>query len=122
MPVAYFSRALTKRERGYSTYDREAIAIRDTLHRFRHYLLGRPFLLRTDHKPLVYISEMKDPYGRRGRLLADIQEYNFTVQHVRGTGNSLADALSRIGYGKDKKTDKEYQTDQAVAAPQFSLS
>ena len=122
MPVAYFSRALTKRERGYSTYDREAIAIRDTLHRFRHYLLGRPFLLRTDHKPLVYISEMKDPYGRRGRLLADIQEYNFTVQHVRGTDNSLADALSRIGYGKDKKTDKDFadkecQTDQAVAAP-----
>ena len=56
MPIAYFSRALTKRERGYSTCDREAIAIRDTLHRFRHYLIGRPFLLRTDHKPLVYLS------------------------------------------------------------------
>ena len=72
MPVAYFSRALTKSERGYSTYDREAIAIRETLHRFRHYLLGRPFLLRTDHKPLVCISDMKDPYGRRGRFRADI--------------------------------------------------
>ena len=57
---------------------------------------------------MVYISEMKDPYGRRGRLLADIQEYNFTVQHVRGTDNSLADALSRIRYGKDKKTDKDF--------------
>ena len=122
MPIAYFSRALTKRERGYSTYDREAIAIRDTLHRFRHYLLGRPFLLRTDHKPLMYLSEMKDPYGRRGRLLADIQEYNFRVQHIRGTDNSLADALSRIGFSNDIKidtdiADKGCQTDQAVTAP-----
>ena len=64
---------------------------------------------------------MKDPYGRRDRLLVDIQEYNFTVQHVRGTDNSLADALSRIGYGNDEKTDKDFadkecQTDQAVTA------
>ena len=53
---------------------------------------------------------------------ADIQECNFTVQLVRGTDNSLADALSRTGYGNDKKTDKdiadkECQTDQAVTAP-----
>ena len=103
-------------------YDREAIAICDTLHHFRHYLLGRPFLLRTDHKPLGYLSEMKDPYGCRGRLLADIQEYNFMVQHVRGTNNSLAYAFSRIGYSNDKKIDtdiddKGCQTDQAATAP-----
>ena len=95
IPVADFSRALTKRERGYSTYDREAIAIRDTLHRFRHYLLGRPFLVRTDHKPLVYISEMKDPYGRRGRLC------RYPRIQLPDATCSLADALSRTGYGND---------------------
>jgi cobalamin biosynthesis protein CobD/CbiB len=35
-PVAYFSRALNKRERSYPTYDREVIARRDTLKHFRY--------------------------------------------------------------------------------------
>ena len=38
-PIAYISRALSKQERVYSTYDREAIAIQDTIQHFRHYLL-----------------------------------------------------------------------------------
>ena len=33
-PVAYYSRALSKRERNMSTYDREAIAARDTVQHF----------------------------------------------------------------------------------------
>ena len=38
--VAYFSRAVTKQERSYPTYDREVMAMRDTLKHFRYYLLG----------------------------------------------------------------------------------
>ena len=115
-PLAYFSRALSKRERGYSTYDREAMAIRDTLHHFRHYLLGNKFLLKTDHKPLVYLRDMKDPYGRRGRLLSDIEEYDFTIQHIKGTENTLADALSRFGYEKvDNKITSNSLSTQDIA-------
>ena len=33
-PLAYFSQTLSKRERGCSTFDREAIAIRDTIKHF----------------------------------------------------------------------------------------
>ena len=35
-PVTYFSRCLTKRERSYPTYDREVLAIRDTLKHYRY--------------------------------------------------------------------------------------
>ena len=52
-PIAYFSRVLSKSERGYSTFDREALAIRDTLLHFRYYLLGTKFFLQTDHRPLL---------------------------------------------------------------------
>ena len=43
---------------------------------------------------------MKDPYGRRGRLLCDIAEYDFKIQHIDGSVNLLADALSRFGHDK----------------------
>lgn len=100
-PIAFFSRALSKRERGYSTFDREALAIRDTLLHFRYYLLGVKFRLRTDHLPLTRLKTMKDPYGRRGRMLSDIAEYDFDVEHIEGRKNVVADALSRLGFDKD---------------------
>ncbi len=43
-PIAYFSGVLSKSERGYSTFDCEALAIRDSLLHFRYYLLGTKFL------------------------------------------------------------------------------
>ena len=39
-PVAYFSRALSKAERKYSTYDREFLAIVMAVRHFRHHLWG----------------------------------------------------------------------------------
>ncbi len=96
-PVAYFSRCLTKRERSYPTYDREVLAIRDTLKHYRYYLLGRKFRLRTDHKPLLKMLEVQDPFGRRATMLRDIAEFEPQMEFVRGCDNVVADALSRIG-------------------------
>jgi hypothetical protein len=97
-PVAYFSRALTKRERSYPTYDREVMAMRDTLKHFRYYLLGAQVVMRTDHKPLLKILEQKDPFGRRATLMRDIAEFERRVEFIRGQDNHMADALSRIGW------------------------
>lgn len=97
-PVAYFSRALTKRERSYPTYDREVMAMRDTLKNFRYYLLGAKILLKTDHKPLLKILEEKDPFGRRATMMRDIAEFEPRIEYIRGQDNYMADALSRIGW------------------------
>ena len=97
-PVTYFSRTLSKSERNYSTYDRELLAMVGAIRHFRHHLLGTRFTLRSDHRPLQFLQTTKDPWGirRRARWLED-QQYNFTLEHVKGTQNPVADALSRIG-------------------------
>ena len=97
-PIAYYNRALSKRERGYPPYEREALAIRDTLVHFRYYLLANRFLLKTDHQALLKIQEVKDPFGRRATMLRDICEFDFTIMFVRGVDNKMADALTRLGY------------------------
>lgn len=96
-PVAYYSRCLTKRERSYPTYDREVLAIRDTLKHYRYYLLGSKFRLRTDHKPLLKMLEVKDPFGRRATMLRDISEFEPQLEFIKGCDNVVADALSRLG-------------------------
>ena len=57
--IAYTSRTLTKSEQQYSTIQKECLAAVYAMKQFRHYLLGRPFQLVTDHVPLQWLSAQK---------------------------------------------------------------
>ena len=61
---------------------------------FRHYLLGCPFKLVTDHKPLQWLSA-QEMEGLLCRWALSIQEYTFTIEYRSGSQNANADALSR---------------------------
>ena len=56
-PIAYKSRKLTPAERLYSIYDKEMLAIVHALTKFRQYLVGAKFVVRTDHNSLRYFLE-----------------------------------------------------------------
>lgn len=91
LPVAYASRTFTKGEQNKATIEQELLAIY-----FRPYLYGRRFLVKTDHRSLVYLFSMKDPASKLTRIRLDLEEYNFDVVHVSGKENVGPDALSRI--------------------------
>ena len=94
-PIAYASRSLTSSERNYSVIQRECLAIIFALKQFRHYLLGRPFQLYTDHAPLQWLSAQKME-GMLARWSLAIQEYDFKIVYRKGSSNTNADALSRV--------------------------
>ena len=52
-PVAFASKRLSSAEQNYSQIDREALALVFGVTKFKYYLRGRNFELRTDHKPLL---------------------------------------------------------------------
>jgi hypothetical protein len=52
-PVAYLSKTFNQAERGYHTTEHELLDVITALTAWRHYLLGRPFLVVTDHVPNV---------------------------------------------------------------------
>ena len=52
-PIANASKTLTTTQRGYSQIQKEALAIVFVLRKFHKFLYGRPFILITDHKPLL---------------------------------------------------------------------
>ena len=97
--VSYGSKALSKGEIKWCTYDKEFWAIVWGIRHFRPYLCGRPFLVVTDHKPLVSVQELKgghDPTGRRDRWSLELSLYEFEVQHRSGKAHCNADFMSRI--------------------------
>lgn len=96
--IAYVSHALTKAERKWSTYDRELWAIVWAVRHFRHYLYKQPFVIVTDHKPLLGLQKIpidSDRTGRRARWALELDPFEWTVIHKDGHRHLNADALSR---------------------------
>lgn len=58
-PIAYASKALSPSYLSLSIYDREMLAIIHAVTKWRPYLIGRRFQIRTDHKSLKYFLEQK---------------------------------------------------------------
>lgn len=51
------------------------------------YLYGRPFVLETDHQPLMYINRIRHSNARVMRWSLQLQEYDFCVRHIKGNEN-----------------------------------
>ncbi|XP_045541427.1 uncharacterized protein K02A2.6-like [Papilio machaon] len=100
-PVSFASRTLTPAEKRYSQIQKEATAIIFGVRRFHQYLYGRtePFVLRTDHKPLLSIfgphkGIPEVSANRLQRYAMFLGAYNYNIEYVRSADNS-ADYLSR---------------------------
>jgi hypothetical protein len=95
-PVSYYSRRLIPSEVKYGVYHKELLAIRDCLLAFRYYLVGIPFVVKTDHHSIQWLLDQKELTGLQTRWLGVLQSFNITeIQYVPGERNVLADALSR---------------------------
>ena len=94
--IAYASRVLSKAERGYCVTRRELLAVVTFLQQFRAYLLGRHFVVRTDHGSLAWLTNFRNPEGQLARWLEQLQEFDFDIVHRPGRKHLNADALSRI--------------------------
>lgn len=97
-PIAYASRTLNRTEENYSTIEKELLAIVWGCKNFRPYLFGRKFVLYTDHKPLTYACNLKNPNGRLTRWKLSLMEYDYEIKYRPGKQNIVADGLSRIVY------------------------
>lgn len=94
-PVVFLSRKLLDRETRYSTVEKECLAVKWAVDSLRYYLLGRHFVLETDHRALQWLHKMKDANNRITGWYLSLQPYDFTVQYRPGKSNVVADCLSR---------------------------
>ena len=94
-PIAFEGRKLKDYERHYSIYDKEMLAILHALTKFRQYLVGVRFKVKTDHNSLKYFLEQKELNERQQKWVSKIQAYDFEIEYIKGKNNVVADALSR---------------------------
>lgn len=94
-PIAFASRLLSATERKYSTYEKECLAVVWGCERFRVYLEHTPFILHTDNQALSWLLKQVRELGRIGRWVLRLAAFKFTVVHVAGKANVVADCLTR---------------------------
>ena len=73
----------------------ELLAVVMYVQHFRHYLLGRPFELWTDHGSLTWLQGFKEPEGQFARWLKRLQEFYIKIIHRRGRQHGNTDAQSQ---------------------------
>ncbi|KAL7856991.1 hypothetical protein SRHO_G00158900 [Serrasalmus rhombeus] len=93
--VAYASRALSRQEKIYAMTNKELLAVVHFTSYFRHYLLGRRFLLWTDHSSLRWLHHFSEPEGQLARWLEQLAQFNYEIEHHPGKKHANADLLSR---------------------------
>ena len=96
--ISYASKSLNDAQRNYSTTDRECLAIHWALNLWKPYLLGKKFVVVTDHSALKWLFSpaRRDPHRRHARMIVDLQQFDFVITHRAGTQHSNADSLSRL--------------------------
>ncbi|XP_033221011.1 uncharacterized protein LOC117175411 [Belonocnema kinseyi] len=94
-PVFNFSRKTSKDESKYHSYELEALAIVCALERFRVYLIGVIFTIRTDCNSLKLLESKRDLGARIGRWFVRLAEFTYRIEYLKGASNVVADGLSR---------------------------
>ncbi|MCO5548548.1 hypothetical protein L7F22_002008 [Adiantum nelumboides] len=93
--IAYESRRLSSDEQILGIYEKELLAVLHALDSWKHYLLGTPFILRTDHQSLKYFMTQTKLSDKQMRWANFLSRFNFHIAHIAGKHNQVADALSR---------------------------
>ena len=95
--MACESRKLQDRERRYPVHEKEMTAIIHCLHVWRHYLIGKPFVVKTDNVATSYFASQPKLSVKQACWQDFLVEFDMTIKYKLGRHNVVADALSSKG-------------------------
>ena len=96
--IACASRKLTESELSLSTFEKELLAVVESLDRwFYVWVHMRPTIVYTDHKPLTHgMNYKRGLRDKQLRLMERLLKHVFTMIYFPGRWNIFADVMSRI--------------------------
>ena len=99
-----FRSKLSNAQQHYRTHKHKTIAVLKALMKWEDKPLGHKFTLVTDHHGLEYFKTQKNLLDRQVRWWEFLSCFNYTIMHVNGVDNQVADCLSHY-YENDMSED-----------------
>ena len=98
VPVAFWSKKLTKAQSNYSTIKRELAAMYHATKKFKRYIYMKKITIYTDHKPLIGLirTNSDDLEHPEATWVLHLSSPFFDIKYKPGASNSDADAMSRL--------------------------
>ena len=120
--VIYFaSNKLSKVEENYCATRKELLAVIKYVEFFYHYLVGKRFIVRTDHRSLKWLLTWKTPSTPQYfSWIYRLQQYDFEIVYREGKNHGNADALSRMDYCRQCKTDHQMHVNSLAKTKQMA--
>ncbi|MEN9639683.1 MAG: hypothetical protein RLZZ262_1552, partial [Bacteroidota bacterium] len=132
-PLAFLSGVFKKAQLNWSTPEKEAFALVESVEKLRHYLVrSQGFIILTDHRNLIF--SYKPDSTKRVHVQAKIDRwglklngYRYRIEHVAGVSNLWSDLLSRWGAPSSveklcRLTRYHRHVAQPIVAPVHELS
>ncbi|KAK4390228.1 Transposon Tf2-12 polyprotein [Sesamum angolense] len=109
-PIAYLSKALAAKNLRLSTYEKEFLALLLAVIKWRHYLQGSHFIIKTDKKSLKHILNQRIDSVLQQKWVAKLLGLGYEVQYKKGSENRAAYVLSRVGHEQEESQSNAITT------------
>lgn len=96
-PIAFCSCTFGPRSQQKPIYEREFMAIVLSVLRWKHYLMGARFLVKTNQHNLKFMLELREIGDAYQKWVMKLIGFDFSIVYAPGSKNAMADALSRRG-------------------------
>jgi len=93
--MCYESSKLNENEHNYATHDLKLAMIIHSLNMWRHYPLGRTFVLMSNPNRLRHFLVQQNINAKKDIWLAMINEFDFEVRYINEKEKRVKDSLSR---------------------------
>ena len=94
-PIAFEIRSIKGKYLQKAIYEKEMLEILHVLKKWKPYLMGRHFKVKTDHDSLKYFLEPKLSSEEQKKWVTKMLGYDFEIIYKKGKLNVVADELSR---------------------------
>ena len=113
--IAYGSKSMSKHEIGYCITRKELLSVFYFTQHFKHYLYGKQFVLRTDHKAITFMLTTKKPITAQFQNWINfLSSLNIKLEYRKGDKHGNADALSRMNIEQCKQCNLNHKDAKTV--------
>ena len=110
--ISLVSHKLTEQAQRWETIKKECFAIVYFLKACQYYIRGKPIIVETDHRNILWLDQCDSPILVRWRIF--IQSFDVTIRHIPGKYNTVADWISRMDLAWVTEDDYDWLTSSYV--------